>query len=212
VRKRKETPEQADERRFNAWAARTPLPPAADREVEAAIKRIDTIQRTQWGDPPPDEQTAKMMFQGRLRAAMDVKGWRQSDLARHCARLSGQEFNRDTVSTYLRKNKSHMPGRANVTIMAKALGVPPDLLLPERERQISQVDGHAIGWSAERQENGLSFLRIRMAVRPMTAAKIIGILSEEENVLQDIPPTKTGKSADHGSRGRTQVSEHGRRG
>jgi transcriptional regulator with XRE-family HTH domain len=202
VRKRKETTEQADERRFNVWAARTPLPPAADREVEAAIKRIDTIQRTQWGDPPPDEQTAKMMFQGRLRAAMDVKGWRQADLARHCARLSGQEFNRDTVSTYLRKNKSHMPGRANVTIMAKALGVPPDLLLPERERQISQVDGNVLGWSAERQENGLSFLRIRVAVRPRTAAKIIAILSEEEHILQDIPPSKTGKFSGHEPRGR----------
>lgn len=92
----------------------------------AADSRIDPDARL----AQIDSQQAKRIFASKLQAAMDAKGWNQSELAIQASKFlpKGKRIGRDNVSNYI--NRKHRPGRIFLMALANALGVEPGDLCP----------------------------------------------------------------------------------
>ena len=77
-----------------------------------------------------DKDHAKRVFARRLRAAMDAKGWTQSETAEQASKFmpDRKKLGRDNVSNYA--NGKHLPRSPVLKALARALGVDPDELRP----------------------------------------------------------------------------------
>lgn len=77
----------------------------------------------------------KLAFGGRLQALLKEKGWSQSDLARAAYGLTTDKDgykvakHRDRISAYVRGEQ--YPDPVNLKLVADALGVPEEDLMPE---------------------------------------------------------------------------------
>lgn len=115
---------------------------------------------------------AKADFGRRLYSAMIKKGWQQSDLAN----ASGMQ--RANVSNYVRGQS--MPTPQNLKKLADALGIDPDLLLPNMAESAIDQDAPSFEMKASVQEPGKAWLRVNRLVRFDTAVKV-GELLEADN-------------------------------
>jgi transcriptional regulator with XRE-family HTH domain len=120
---------------------------------------------------------AKQELARRIRAAMDAKGWNQSDLAREAAKHTrDKQFHRGNVSLYI--NGTTMPRRAHLAAMAKALGKTPEDLLPP---YLTQEDSTPATVQMLDLGNGRCTLIVQKEVSASVALKVWTILQETDN-------------------------------
>lgn len=122
-----------------------------------------------------DKNHAKVIFAQRLQAAMDAKGWNQSDLARAAAKVLGRDLGRDNISNYV--TAKHLPGSAVLKAVANALGCQPTDLLPARTvpsaAQVAPpIDVRDLG-------DGYVFLRINKRVPWAKALEVLRMVQED---------------------------------
>lgn len=132
-----------------------------------------------------DRQAAvKMEFARRLQAQMILKGWNQSELARRASALlpkpvKGQKrgasgIGRDSISHYMRGKMLPLP--VYLDALAKALGVRPEDLMPTAAPGMIE----APPFEMKGMPGGRMYLRINRTVSSSTAAKIMELLSKED--------------------------------
>jgi transcriptional regulator with XRE-family HTH domain len=127
------------------------------------------------GAPP---EAIRMEFARRLQAALNERGWTQSELARRMAPLlKHSRLGRDNISKYVRGKVLPLPPALEA--MAKVLGVEGRDLLPSRGRQATAeehapLDVRDIG-------EGRVWLRVNQAVDWPIALQILGLLRGKEN-------------------------------
>jgi transcriptional regulator with XRE-family HTH domain len=115
---------------------------------------------------------SKQEFGRRLEKFMAAKKWNQSDLARHTGMA------RNNISVYV--NGKSYPSESNLVKLAKALGVTPDELLPNRaELAIRGETMPDLSLKASIGDPGRSWLTINRLVPTGLAARIIGMLENE---------------------------------
>lgn len=124
-------------------------------------------------------------FARRLQAAMQRKGWNQSELARACDKLlpkpvKGQlqnlKFGRDTISHYVRGVS--MPRPERLAILAQALGVEQDDLVPPLG--VPSAGGDRPAFQMSSAGEGRVFLSINRTMSMALAMKITQMLNEED--------------------------------
>jgi transcriptional regulator with XRE-family HTH domain len=133
--------------------------------------------RTFVGDSPTDpdlrpKHLSKQEFGRRLYRLMAAKGWHQSELARQAG------IARDSVSTYIRGVSLPEPG--NLKLLAQALGVEPDDLLPNHVEAAIDNDVPSLEMKVSSSDARIAWLRVNRLVTTTTAAKIVEILSADE--------------------------------
>lgn len=104
-------------------------------------------------------------FAERLRAAMDAKGWHQSELARQAG------LARDSISKYIRGEV--LPTPESLTTLGTALGVDALELLPPQPVPVKSRN------SVETTASGKTLLRIEQEVSFATAAKVMALLAAD---------------------------------
>jgi transcriptional regulator with XRE-family HTH domain len=120
---------------------------------------------------------AKQELSRRLQAALDAKGWNQSDLAREAAKHTrDKQFHRGNVSVYV--NGTSMPRREHLMAMAKALGKTPEDLLPP---YLTQDDAAPSVVQMLDLGNGRCTLIVQKEVSASVALKVWTILQEADN-------------------------------
>lgn len=105
-------------------------------------------------------------FAERLRAAMDAKGWHQSELARQAG------LARDSISKYIRGEV--LPTPESLTTLGTALGVDALELLPPQPVPVKSRN------SVETTASGKTLLRIEQEVSFATAAKVMALLAADK--------------------------------
>jgi transcriptional regulator with XRE-family HTH domain len=115
----------------------------------------------------------KQEFGQRLYDLMLSKGWNQSELARHA------DLPRDSISVYLR-GKS-LPTPKSLVGLSKALGVPPNELLPNMMESAIQNDFPAFEMKISPNAPQMAWVRINRAVPTNIALKIAGLIGEADN-------------------------------
>ena len=117
---------------------------------------------------------SKQEFGRRLEKFMAAKKWNQSDLARHTG------MSRNNISVYI--NGRSYPSESNLVKLAKALGVTPDELLPNRaEFAIRGEANPDISMRASIGDPGHSWLIVNRLVSTGLAAKIMVMLENERS-------------------------------
>lgn len=115
-------------------------------------------------------------FAKKLQAALDKKGWNQTDLAKAASKhmVSGK-VTRDSVSNYVRgKNLPYPPA---LTAIAKALGLRSsnELIasrnLPSVDNEVPPIDVKDVG-------EGMAWLRINRAVSWDIAVQVLKLIQE----------------------------------
>lgn len=143
------------------------------------ISTYNTVQRDS------ASQMVVAEFARRLQAAMQQKGWNQSELARACDKLlpkpaKGQiqnlTFGRDTISHYVRGVS--MPRPERLAIIARALGVEQDDLMPPLG--VPSAGGDRPAFQMSSAGDGRVFLSINRTMSMQLAMKITGMLNEED--------------------------------
>jgi len=129
------------------------------------------------GSPLKPKHLTKQEFGKRLYNLMLSKGWHQSELARK----SG--LNRDAISTYIRGRT--LPSPQNRDALAKALGVDPDVLLPNYLEAAINEDSPAFEMKVSTSAKGMAWLRVDMLVRTSTAAKVAELLEADDAFNRD---------------------------
>lgn len=129
-----------------------------------------------------DDDFTRAEFARRLQAALDEKGWNQSDLARHAnnhlpaperGKKRGKAMGRDSVSHYVRGKMLPLPSYLNA--MAKALGKRPEDLMPPKRGGSAGLPFEMRG-----EPDGRVSLRVNRTVTSETAMKIMTLLLEED--------------------------------
>lgn len=124
------------------------------------------------------KDAVKVEFARRLQAALLLKGWRQSDLAREAAKHlpRGTKLGRDSISHYIRARI--LPRAVYLDALCKALGTTKEELIPtEGYREAGDTNPPL---DVRDMGNGNLWLRINRAVRFAAGAKILQILAEED--------------------------------
>lgn len=144
-----------------------------------AISTYNTVKRDS------ASQMVFAEFARRLQAAMQRKGWNQSELARACDKLlpkptKGQiqnlQFGRDTISHYVRGVS--MPRPERLYILAKALGIDEDDLVPPMG--VPSAGGDRPAYQMTIDKSGRVFLSVNRTMTFETAMKINAIIKEED--------------------------------
>lgn len=145
----------------------------------SAISTYNTVKRDSASQAVMNE------FARRLQAAMQMKGWNQSELARACDKLlpkpsRGQiqnlKFGRDTISHYVRGVS--MPRPERLVIIAQALGVEQDDLVPPLG--VPSVGGDRPAFQMQSAGDGRVFLSVNRTMTLKNANRIIEILGSED--------------------------------
>lgn len=128
-------------------------------------------------DAAPDLRLApkhltKQEFGKRLYNLMLRKGWHQSELARQCG------LPRDSISVYVR-GKS-LPTPASLALLADALGVKPDELLPNHTESAIDADNPAMEMKVSPNAPHAAWLRINRLVSIRTALKIMEMVEHDD--------------------------------
>lgn len=111
-------------------------------------------------------EIAKADFAQKLQAALDVKGWRRTDLEHAVQRIMGAtKFSRNNMSKYL--NAKAFPRDNYLKAMAKALGVPASQLYPRFKDALMSTD--ALPFNIRDLGNGRMWVTINAEVSRETA-------------------------------------------
>ncbi len=118
-------------------------------------------------------------FASRLQKLITEKGWNQSELARRASdhMPEGQKMGRDNVSGYIRGTT--LPGPIKLAAIAKALGVQPEDILPQRgvpnagSKTLPALDMRDLG-------DGNVWMRVNQAVTRAIGLKIMNLLLGED--------------------------------
>ena len=149
---------------------RTPRGAAFKNNFEEPDLRLASMDKTQ----------AKQIFAARLQAAMDAKGWSQSDLARNATRLlppgTKKEIGRDNVSNWVRG--VHLPGSIFLNAVAQALGKEPTDLLPSRA--VPSAKDTAPPLDVRDRGDGHVYLRVNRRVPFSVAVAVMKLLQDLE--------------------------------
>ena len=118
-------------------------------------------------------------FAARLKDEIAKRNWNQSDLARNASKQlpSGEELSRDNISNYMRGRALPSPGF--LLAIAKALGMTPEQLLPERGQTPPRDVGVLPITDVRDAGGGRAFLRVNKSVSWNAAVRILEILNEE---------------------------------
>lgn len=144
-----------------------------------AISHYNTVKRDS------ASQAVYAEFARRLQAAMQQKGWNQSELARACDKLlpkptKGQiqnlTFGRDTISHYVRGVA--MPRPERLAVIARALGVEQEDLIPPLG--VPSAGGDRPAFQMQSQGDGRVFLSLNRTMTMALAMKITQMLNEED--------------------------------
>lgn len=132
-------------------------------------------------------EQAKQTLARKIHRAILDKGWTPAELARR----SG--LSRDNISTYMRA--SSLPSGDSLTKLARALGMEPDELLPNRpDVTYSDPDSPTLELTQTPSHPGKAWLRVNQLVSMSTATKIAELLQNESS-NDDVEPA-------NGKRGR----------
>lgn len=109
-------------------------------------------------------------FADRLKSLMLERGWTNSELSRqasaHCP--EGRTIGRDLIGQYVKG--IFLPGPINLTAIARAFGVSPSDLVPNRggfeSIPVSDLDVKNVG-------DGMALLQVNMRVPWATALKVL---------------------------------------
>lgn len=136
---------------------------------------------TNFGGDTPDgprdripARLSKIEFARRLKKHLDRKGWRQSELARRA------DVTRDAVSTYARA--SSLPSKVNLDKIARALGVPPEELLPNVIQDGLDMQTPPYSLMAHGTDGNLAWLTVNRLVEAKTGQAVIALLMEDKAV------------------------------
>jgi transcriptional regulator with XRE-family HTH domain len=115
----------------------------------------------------------KADFGRRLQAALNEKGWNQSELARRVAPLLPRSsIARDNISKYVRGKV--LPSPLALDAICTALGKKPADLLPTRRSAVSSTDNPPL--DARDLGDGSVWLKVNQAVDWDTALQIMNLL------------------------------------
>ncbi len=133
--------------------------------------------RTFIGDTPTDQDLrpkhlSKQEFGRRLYRLMAAKGWHQSELARQAG------IARDSASTYIRGVSLPEPG--NLKLLADALGVDADDLLPNHVEAAIDNDVPSLEMKVSSSDARIAWLRVNRLVTTATAVKIVELLGADD--------------------------------
>lgn len=115
-------------------------------------------------------------FANRLYNLMHENGWTQAELGRRAGIES-----RDSISTYI--NARSLPSPLNLEKLAKALGVTPEELLPQRVEQAIAADHPSIEVRVSTTDPTKAWLQINRLVSVKTAVKVVQIVAEDEDEI-----------------------------
>lgn len=116
-----------------------------------------------------------MEFARRLQAAMDKKGWNQSELARNASlHMEEGEINRDLISRYI--NLKNFPHPKNLAAIAAALGMDKDDLMPAKSFAAAQPSVVLTDL-----EDGKVRVVLRDVMSKSLAYKILGLIEKERS-------------------------------
>ncbi len=159
------------------------------------------MKRRAYINPPPTDlpkgaptDVVHVDFASRLQKMITEKGWNQSELARRASdyMVEGGKIGRDNISGYIRGTT--LPGPLKLAAIAKALGVQPEDILPQRgvpnagSKTLPPLDMRDLG-------DGNVWIRVNQAVSRNVGLKIMNLLLGEA----EEPPHSTGP------RGRRQM-------
>lgn len=122
--------------------------------------------------PLVPKHLAKEEFARRLHTLMREKGWRQADFSR----ASG--LTRNSISVYLRGDS--LPSKESLKLLAKALDVEPDHLLPNYRESAIDRDNPQLELRVSPTDPKSAWLRINRLVSTSLAIKIMGLLEAED--------------------------------
>lgn len=151
--------------------------------AKKSIKPLSGVSRTIHTAPPTEDfpidmprEMARMEFARRLQAAMDAKGFNQSETARQASlhMAGGKSLNRDIVSKYLAGATG--PSALALSALAKALGKTTAELMPTRG-VTSKMDP-APALEMRTLSDGMVLLRINQRVPADVALRIHQVLGE----------------------------------
>lgn len=114
----------------------------------------------------------KQEFGRRLQGLLLTKDWTQADLARATG------LGRDSISTYI--NGKTFPTPRALRLVADALGVKTEDLLPNSLMQAMEDEHPAISLTQAVGHPGKAWLRINRAMSFTAAAKIIEVIQADD--------------------------------
>lgn len=118
-------------------------------------------------------------FARNLQAAMNARGWNQSDLARAATLHMGGdgEVQRDNVSKYI--NGKTLPSPKKLSAIAAALGIPKDELYPTTSVLKPSIHTPPVG--VHDVGDGMAWVRVNQAVKWDIALKILDLLKKGDD-------------------------------
>jgi transcriptional regulator with XRE-family HTH domain len=125
-----------------------------------------------YSDLETPRHLSKQEFGRRIYRIMTEKGLRQSELARRA------DLPRNNVSSYVRGLS--YPSRMSLVKLAKALGVEPDILLPNyNESAIRSEETPDLALRSSMAEPGMSWLVVNRQVSTAIGVEILGLLEKD---------------------------------
>jgi len=124
-------------------------------------------------------EASRDVFASKLQAAMDAKGWNQSDLARAATAALGGEgvIQRDNISKYI--NGKAIPSSPKLYAISTALGVNKDELIPGVSVMQPTVRNVPIG--VDDLGEGKAWLRVNQPVSWDVALKVLDLLKGDKD-------------------------------
>ena len=120
-----------------------------------------------------NRDVSKEEFAKRVYAAMEAKGWNQSQLARYAG------LNRDAISTYIRARS--LPSPENLAKLAAVLDKRPEDLLPKYFEAAAAEQPARLELREIHGEEGYMWLKLNMRLPKPIALKIFMLLNEADN-------------------------------
>ncbi len=132
--------------------------------------RTHLVNDNRNADPDAPKQVRLEEFANRLDKAMLARGWRQSDLARAAG------LNREAISSYVRGR--NWPTDVSLQKLAKALGVAPEELLPNKTIAAIREDTPSFQVKTSVNEPGKAWVVLNRLMDLTDAMRIGAIVSE----------------------------------
>lgn len=123
-------------------------------------------------DPMAPKSLTKQDFGRRLKTLMLSKGWNQSELGRR------SDLNRSAISTYV--TGKVFPTDKHLVALAEALGVEPDMLLPNRVEAAIEADEPSMELKVSPGDPRQAWLRVNRRVTLATAIKVMDLLENDK--------------------------------
>lgn len=147
-----------------------------------ANSRNHLPESTEVGHPAEPKSLTKQEFGRRLQGLLMERGLNQSELARRAG------IGRDSVSTYVRGRS--FPEPKALALMAKALGVSPQELLPNTVAAAIDNDTPSLELKESTGHPGKMWMRLNRLVTTKQALKIMAILQEQDGEDEEVHAAK----------------------